>query len=122
MERGDAALAIGIEIPTPTSLRIERLGGTLKDFINPVTIQQLSEEQLRELIEQIRTRRMTAVIQFQAIQADRQRAKEEVYRQRYERVCTRMAKIIEQIDGLIVKLDEQMYKAKILKLEAFDEV
>lgn len=86
------------------------------DPINPPTMEHYTDEELVNIVERIRSDRLIIVNQYQAAQRVKKQARAETLIAQADRLCKRLAALVDKSDELIVKADS--YRAKILTLRA----
>lgn len=91
------------------------------EFIEPMNLARMSEQEQFALLEQIRTRRMIAVTQYQTLMAERKRVVGEKHKKQYDSMIGRIASHIEKIDVSLARVEEYMHKLRGVRLEAMEE-
>lgn len=92
------------------------------EFIEPTNLARMSEQEQFDLLEQIRTRRMVAVTQYQTLMAERRKVIGEKHKKQYDTTINRIASHIEKIDASLAKVEEYLHKLRGVRLEAMEEV
>lgn len=90
------------------------------EFIEPTNLARMSDQEQFALLEQIRTRRMIAVTQYQTLMAERKRVIGEKHKKQYDSTIGRIASHIEKIDVSLARVEEYMHKLRGVRLEAME--
>lgn len=96
-----------------------KTGETLPpDFITRVDVNKMTDQQLDELLEAIRIRRMNSVAIYQHTQDELQAVQEEKAKAQMEKVCTQIIKSLNTLDKQFEKLETYVNKLRGLRIQA----
>ncbi len=95
-----------------------RDGVVVPDFITRVDIEQMTDPQLDELINAIKTRRMSSFVVYQQTVADREQVLVEKAGVAIDKLLDQMIKQIAAVDKGLEKLETQVNKLRGLRIQA----
>lgn len=88
------------------------------DFITRIDISTMNDEQLEELLEAIRSRRMMSFIIYEQTQADLELIQVEKAKVALEKQCAQIVKTLGTLDKNFEKLETQISKMRGLRIQA----
>lgn len=91
---------------------------TPPDFVEPIRLVDLSEEQQTDFLEGIRARRLVAVHYYEEVQRERAANKRAVLDNKFATLEKRLISCVTKIDEQLLKAQEYFTKLNHLKLEA----
>lgn len=90
----------------------------IPDFITRVDISQMNDAQLDDLVNAIKTRRMSSFIVYQQTVADKEQAASDKALIALDKEMGQILKVLNTIDGNIEKLETRINKVRGLRIQA----
>lgn len=106
--------------------KLDRLGGTpppviavtIPDFISPPDISKMSDEQLEQLLNLIRMRRMASAMIYEKTQREKEAVSEEKAKAQLEKKAVQVFTLLEKAFDTLDKLELRVNEMRALRIQA----